>query len=83
MINNAIAKAFSLTFVFTLAILLPVSAAQAYVGPGLSAGAMAVVLGVLGSVFLVLFAIVWYPLKRLMKKGKPMSGTAEGDSQEA
>jgi len=56
---------------------LPLSSAEAYVGPGVSAGAIAVVLGILGSVFLALFAIVWYPLKRLMKKGRPVEKTAE------
>lgn len=63
--------------------LLPFSAAQAYVGPGLSAGAAAVVLGVIASVFLGLFAIIWYPLKRLMKKGKPAAPDNENGSQEA
>ena len=69
--ENIAAKSFHLVFVSTLATLLPLSAAQAYVGPGLSAGAIDVVLAVIGSVFLALFALVWYPLKRLMKKGKP------------
>ena len=51
--------------------------AFAYIGPGLGAGAIGAVLGVLGSIFLGLFAIVWYPIKRLMKKrkqGKPGDG---------
>ncbi len=43
---------------------------SAYVGPGLGAGAVGVVLGVLASVILALFAIVWYPVKRLLKKMK-------------
>jgi len=54
----------------SLAILLQVEAAQAYVGPGLGAGAIAVVLGIVGSVFLALFAVLWYPLKRLLRKNR-------------
>lgn len=42
--------------------------AHAYIGPGLGAGTIGVVLGVLLSIVLVLLAIVWYPVKRLLKK---------------
>lgn len=54
-------------FFLCLAILGPVSA-EAYVGPGLGAGTIGVILGVLGSIFIALFAFIWYPLKRLVKK---------------
>lgn len=37
---------------------------QAYVGPGLGLGAIAVILGIVISVLIALVAIVWYPLKR-------------------
>lgn len=52
-----------------MAILLS-SPAYAYIGPGAGAGTIAVVLGVIASFFLALFAILWYPLKRLIKKLK-------------
>lgn len=55
--------------VTALALLLPVPA-LAYIGPGMGAGAIAVVLGVIGSVFLAIVAVVWYPAKRLMKSFK-------------
>lgn len=45
--------------------------AQAYVGPGLGLGAIGAILGVVLSVVLALFAIFWYPLKRLLKKKTP------------
>lgn len=48
--------------------LLPAGTAHAYVGPGLGAGALAIVLAVVASACLAVFAVVWYPLKRLMKK---------------
>jgi len=39
-----------------------------YIGPGLDGGVIAVVLGILTSIFLALVAIIWYPIKRLIKK---------------
>ncbi len=48
--------------------------AYAYVGPGLGAGTIGVILGIIGSLFIALFAVIWYPLKRLLKKNrKPKS----------
>lgn len=55
----------SLALIFTFPEL-----AQAYIGPGLGAGTIAIVLGFLGSIFLALFAVLWYPLKRIIKKIK-------------
>jgi membrane protein implicated in regulation of membrane protease activity len=45
-------------------------AAQAYIGPGVGAGAVAAVMGVLGSIFLAIVAVVYYPIKRMMKGRK-------------
>lgn len=56
----------------TLAFLLlfmPLSA-YAYIGPGLGAGTIGVVFGVLLAIILTFFAILWYPFKRLFKKLK-------------
>jgi len=69
---------FRMTALALAAAMLAVPAqAFAYIGPGLGAGAVGAVLGVLGSIFLGLFAILWYPIKRLMKKrkkGRPGDG---------
>lgn len=58
----------SLCLLIAAMVLLPAAPAEAYVGPGLGAGTLAVVLGIIGSIFLALFAILWYPLKRMLKK---------------
>lgn len=47
--------------------------AHAYLGPGLGAGTIAVVLGVLASVFLAIFGVLWYPFKRWRKRRKAAS----------
>ena len=39
-------------------------------GPGMGAGTIAVALGILGSIFLALFAVVYYPFKRMLKRKK-------------
>lgn len=44
--------------------------AMAYIGPGVGAGALAAVVGVVGAIFLALFAILYYPVKRMLKKRK-------------
>jgi hypothetical protein len=59
-----------LTLVPVLLLCLIAPPAEAYVGPGLGAGTVAVVLGLLGSVFLALLAFIWYPFKRLIQKIK-------------
>lgn len=42
--------------------------AYSYIGPGMGAGVIAAVLGVLGAIVLVLLGILYYPIKRLIKK---------------
>jgi len=44
--------------------------AQAYIGPGLGAGTLGVILDLLGSVILALFAFFWYPIKRTLFSNK-------------
>ncbi len=50
-----------------LAVSVPVFA---YIGPGIGVGVIAIVLGFVASIVLALFAVVWYPLKRLFRSRK-------------
>lgn len=43
-------------------------AAQAYTGPGLGLGAVGVALGLVGSIFLAIVSVIWYPVKRLVRR---------------
>ena len=54
-------------------------AAQAYIGPGVGAGAIAAVLGVIASIFLALFAVIYYPVKRMIKRRAPPPDTSFKD----
>jgi len=38
----------------------------AYLGPGLGGGVLAILIGLLLSIGLALFAVVWYPIKSLL-----------------
>ena len=42
----------------------------AYIGPGASTGLIATILGIIGSIFLALFGILYYPIKRFLKNRK-------------
>lgn len=42
--------------------------ASAYIGPGLGAGAVTVVLGIVAGLLMLLIGIVWYPLKKLIRR---------------
>lgn len=42
--------------------------ALAYGGPGLGLGAISTAFGVLGAIFLGIFALLWYPFKRLIRR---------------
>ena len=64
----------SLVLIFGL-----ISAANAYIGPGLGLGTVGILIGILGSIILALIATLWYPFKRLLKKIKK---TKEIDSEE-
>lgn len=44
------------------------SAVHAYIGPGLGAGVIGVVLGLITSLLLAIMAIFWYPIKNLIRK---------------
>lgn len=45
--------------------------ALAYIGPGLGAGAVAVVLGLVFGFLMLVVGVVWYPLKRLLRRIRP------------
>ena len=59
---------------FCVAALLSPSPAYAYIGPGLSVGAAIVVLIVLFSIILAIYALVWFPLKRRLKAKREKDG---------
>lgn len=57
---------------FSLVALLVMSTspAMAYVGPGLGMGVIGTIFGVLAAIVLAVFGLLWYPMKRALKKRK-------------
>ena len=60
-------KKFSL---FCILIILVNTPAYAYLGPGMGGGLIAGILGFLFALFALIFGILWFPLKRLIKNIK-------------
>ena len=50
-------------------IILP-NFAFAYVGPGMGGGLIVAVLGIFVAIFLALFGVIYYPIKRMINKKK-------------
>ncbi|MCV2872144.1 hypothetical protein OEZ71_07525 [Defluviimonas sp. WL0050] len=65
------------------AILLSPQMAMAYIGPGVGAGAIAAVIGVIGSIFLAIVAVLYYPIKRMMKNRKAKAAKGSGGGEPA
>lgn len=62
--------------------LLLAGPAQAYIGPGLGAGTIGVILGLVGSVLIAVFAFFWYPIKRTFKKWTSSGDESLEDDEE-
>ncbi len=60
----------SLDVALLMALTLFAMSAQAYIGPGAGAGTIAVVLGIFASIVMAFFALLWYPIKRALKRHK-------------
>jgi hypothetical protein len=69
-------RSIRLSFGWVLVILFAVSGgnAMAYIGPGVGAGLIATVLGLLAAFVLALFGIVYYPIKRFLRDWKVRRG---------
>jgi len=57
-----------LVFLSAIWLLTYSTVASAYIGPGLGAGAVTVVLGIVSGLLMLLVGIVWYPLKKLIRR---------------
>ena len=64
--NSNILSALSLAIIV---IIIP-SPSYAYIGPGMSGGVIAATLGIVGAIFLAIFGILYYPIKRAIKNRK-------------
>ena len=54
----------------TLLIFFVSTPSFAYLGPGIGGGMIAATLGIVVAIFAALFGLIWFPIKRLIKKRK-------------
>lgn len=59
-----------------LPLLAAATPAAAYIGPGAGAGTVAVVLGILGTLVMAFLAVLYYPIKRMLRSRKSAGKTA-------
>ena len=46
------------------------TSSYAYLGPGVGGGVLVATLGVIVAIFAAVFGLIWFPIKRLLKKRK-------------
>ena len=63
-------------FVFVATTLVALSA-HAYIGPGVGAGAIATVLGLLGALLMAVVGLIYFPIKRMIKRRKARQTEAQ------
>ena len=57
--------------IITLLVLFSLSStAYAYIGPGMGGGIILATIGIVIAIFAAIFGIIWFPIKRLIKKRK-------------
>lgn len=56
------------------------SMAHAYIGPGLGAGVIATVLGVLAAIVMAFVAVLWYPVKRMLRRKPAETAGNQGET---
>ena len=42
----------------------------AYLGPGMAGGVIAATIGIIVAIFAALFGLIWFPVKKILKKRK-------------
>ena len=57
------------TFLSLFLIFIPMPL-YAYIGPGMGGGVIAIVIGFFAAIFLALWGILYYPIKRALKRRK-------------
>ena len=69
-----------LLFLFIYLISLPI---YAYIGPGMSGGLIAAIIGFFAAILLGLWGILYYPIKRALKKRKDKKMSLKDSNDES
>jgi hypothetical protein len=63
-----------------LILILIENTAFAYIGPGMTGGVFAATIGIIVAIFAALFGLIWFPVKRLLKKREEKSDLKKNKS---
>lgn len=66
----------------SLVVMLSPAVALAYIGPGIGAGAIAVIVGVISAILLALGSILYFPIKRMIKRKKAQRSQASEEKSD-
>jgi O-antigen/teichoic acid export membrane protein len=72
-----------LIFLILLISVFLIDNAYAYVGPGLGLGAIGAFVGVVVAVLLAIVGVIWYPLKRMLRKFKAAKADTNQNNENA
>ena len=53
----------------------------AYIGPGMGAGAFAIVVGIVSALFFAFIAVIFFPIKRLLTRRRDSKGHSKKPSE--
>ena len=67
-LNTHVIKGAAVSTLAAVLLALTAAPALAYTGPGLGLGAIGSALGIFAALLLMLLSIVWYPMKRLLRR---------------
>jgi len=78
------ATAFSVLpcFFLALAMTAVTSNAHAYIGPGIGIGTLSAILGLIATFFVAIFAILYYPIKRVLRRCKKSQEPTGSESEQ-
>lgn len=69
--------------IMLLLIFLTSLPSYAYIGPGMGGGVIAITLGFIAAVFLALFGILYYPIKRALKSRRVKKSALQKSSDQS
>jgi O-antigen/teichoic acid export membrane protein len=70
----------SVMLILLISVIL-VDSSYAYIGPGLGLGAVGALVGTIVAIFLAIIGVIWYPLKRLLRKVRSAKHDTGGSSE--
>ncbi len=65
----------------TAVIALMPAMANAYIGPGMGLGVIASLLGLVAAFFMVMIALLWFPLKRMIQRIRAPRAPAHSNAE--